>query len=174
MKNGKTYNKRTAFSLLLIGPPKSGKTSLAMSFPRPYILDADRNLAGVLRRFEPPVFFYDTPQEEFPNAKDEFKLWKHCVKCLEEACTSEDVETIFIDGLSNLATWLQASILHDAVASGKHKLSVAGENVMEQAYWGPFRNKMAQLMMVLKASGKILVVSCHEDTLTNETGAVIG
>src|SRR5690606_32250560 len=63
MKPSSLYEPTLSFGLLLQGPPKTGKTTLALSFPRPYIADCDNNLIGAVRLMRErglPPFFFDT------------------------------------------------------------------------------------------------------------------
>jgi hypothetical protein len=169
MKSSNAYNRKGAFGLLLIGPPKAAKTSLALTFPKPYVLDCDNNLAGAIRRMPKDFTFnYDSPNE----VKEEEKRWKACCDYLKDACASPDVETIIIDSLSTISTYLITAILHDA-GNDALKLRIAGEPVMQQQYWTPFRNRLAQLIMACRNSGKFFIVTCHEQLVTNEDGAVI-
>lgn len=172
MKQGTTYKREQAFALLLIGEPKSGKTTFAMSFPKPWILDLDNNLAGALR-------YHGDKQEGFffedLDGVDADKKWSVAVKAIEEACSSPEVETIIIDGLSVMAELLQKYILANTKKdSSNSKLIIAGEECMQMNHWTPFKNLMSGIIMACKSSGKKLVFLCHEDTLTSATGSVIG
>lgn len=169
MKKSESYNRKGAFGLLLIGPPKAAKTSLALSFPKPYVLDCDNNLAGPIRRMPKDFqFSYDSPNE----IKEEHERWKACCQFLKDACASPDVDTIIIDSLSTIASYLITAILHDA-GTDALKLRIAGEPAMQQSYWTPFRNRLAQLIMACRNSGKFFIVTCHEALVTNDEGAVI-
>ena len=46
MKNSSDYKPNLSFGLFLMGPPKAGKTTLALQFPNPYVADCDNNLSG--------------------------------------------------------------------------------------------------------------------------------
>lgn len=160
---------------MLIGTPKSGKTVFAMSFPKPYILDCDNNLRGALTyhnfQEEPFEYWYDNPQLEEPDPQ---KRWSYSCKALKEAVASEEIETVIVDGLSLLGTYLEAHLLANSKSgNGMKDLIIAGEKVMNQAMWGPFRNLMSALIMECKGSGKMFIMCCHEQTMTNDTGSVI-
>lgn len=180
MQQGTTYNRQAAFALLLIGMPKSGKTALALSFPKPYFLDLDKNLAGALRYhgddFDPSTLYFDdlsTPEGKPPHKLN--KLWGESCKALDTAIASPDVETIIVDGLTILADYLQKYILSSTSRdSSKGKLIIAGEECMQMNHWTPFQSLIKQLIMECRASGKKLIFICHEDQLTDKDGTLLG
>jgi len=173
MKTGTTYKRAEAFALLLIGEPKSGKTTLAMSFPKPYIMDLDKNLSGALRHHGDKMgefWFDDVDDVEKPEKK-----WSEACNRIVEACKTEGPETIIIDGLTIMAEYLQYHILaNTAKDSNKGKLIIAGEECMQMNHWTPFQNLMKRLVMTCKASGKKLVFICHEQTIESDSGAIKG
>jgi hypothetical protein len=171
------YKPEQSFALMLIGPPKAGKTTFALNFPDPYILDCDNNLAGALRYHNhsknPIKFWFDNPgNEPLPE-----KRWGFCVKALKEAVQHPEVKTIFVDGLTLMAYYLEKHILANSTSGGSNAMKdliIAGEKCMNMSHWMPFKNLMSQLVMACKCSGKLFVMSCHEQTEHAESGAVIG
>lgn len=163
-----------AFALLLIGTPKGGKTCFATCFPKPWILDCDNNLAGAIRYHNStgaPLteFFFDDPQS-VPLEK----RWLFCVNAITDAIKSDEVETVIVDGLSLLAMYLEAHILANSQqGNGMKDLVIAGEKVMNQSHWNPFKNMMMKLIMACRGAGKPFIMTCHETTETNEDGGVI-
>lgn len=168
MKSKTDYKPSQSFALMLIGPPKAGKTVFATTFPDPYILDCDNNLAGALR-YHGDVFnfFYDNPNLD--EAKKE-KRWSFSIRALQEACSAPDVKTVIIDGLSLLADYLQEEILSHTTANA---LIVSGEKCMGLQQWAPFKIKLSQLITACKSSGKLFIMTCHEQAMTNDANAVI-
>lgn len=174
MNPSTSYKPEAAFALMLIGPPKAGKTVFALNFPDPYILDCDNNLAGALRYHNhsktPINFWFDNPGSEPPE-----KRWGFCCKALKEAAASPDPKTIIVDGLSLMAYYLEKHILaNSGTSTGMKDLIIAGEKVMNMSHWMPFKNLMSQLVMACKCSGKLFIMTCHEQTEHAESGAVIG
>jgi hypothetical protein len=174
MQAASDFKMSAAFALLLIGPPKNGKTAFAMSFPDPYILDCDNNLAGALRYHnfdaKPFPFYFDNP-----NDVEEDKRWSFCMDAIKKAIAAPEPKTIIVDGLSLLAYYLERHILANSKkGNGQDDLVIAGEKVMNQSQWGPFRNLMSQLVMACKAAGKPFIMTCHEYTEVSKTGAVTG
>lgn len=170
MKPAKEYKTNANFGLLLIGPPKSGKTHLALSFPKPVVLDCDGNLAAVIRRGTTD-FLYENPNvDEAGKELTPPQRWKACCDFLKEAIAlpEEQCQTIVIDGLSIMVNYLIDTL------STQSKLMVGGEKVMDQTLWQPFRNKIQQYMLQGRASSKMFIVNCHEDIIRDEqSGAVV-
>lgn len=183
MQSGNTYNAAGAFALLLIGPPKGGKTVFATCFPRPWILDADNNLAGAVRYHAArgvPIkdYFFDDPNKMekdgtlIPRPMEH--RWDFTIKAVMEAVKSPDVSTIFVDGLTLAGQYLEAHILaHSKEGNGMKDLIIAGEKVMNQSHWNPFKTMMFKLVMACRSAGKPFIMSCHELSETNDSGAVI-
>lgn len=171
MKKSNDYKKETNFGVLVIGPPKSGKTRLALSFPKPAILDCDGNLAGALRAGANDFLFEDPNVDDNGHELSPDKSWAKSMQFMKEAVALplEQCETIIIDGLSILSNYLV-----DALSSHS-KLMVAGERVMDMSLWQPFRNRMQQLVLAGRASNKRFIMTCHEDVVTDvNSGALIG
>lgn len=173
MQAATDYSMAQSFALMLIGSPKAGKTCFALNFPDPYVLDCDNNLAGALRfhnhAAKPIKFWFSNP-----NTVPEKDRWSYCMKELIEAVKHPEVKTVVVDGLSLLAYYLEKHILaNSGVGNGMKDLIIAGEKVMNQAHWGPFKNLMSQLVMACKSSGKLFIMTCHETTENSESGAIL-
>jgi hypothetical protein len=166
-----SYKPGLSFALLLIGPPLSGKTNAAMTFPVPYIFDADDKMGNAIKRLPADkVFYFDralVDAKGLPVPPE--KQWGHAVECIKAACLSPDIQTIVVDSITNLATMLINHIL----ASGASKLKIAGEAAMDMQCWTPFQNLMTKLIMMIKSSGKYTIFTCHEAVEKDEiTGAL--
>lgn len=173
MKAGNTYKREQAFALLLIGEPKSGKTTAALCFPKPFVLDLDNNLAGAIRHHGDDFDMNELYFEDLEGVEQD-KRWSAGVLAIKEACASPDVETIIIDGLSIMAELLMRHILANTKRdSSNSKLIIAGEDCMQMNQWTPFKNLMSGIIMACKSSGKRLVFLCHEAPLTDKNGAVL-
>ncbi|MHA2065407.1 MAG: AAA family ATPase [Candidatus Thorarchaeota archaeon] len=171
MKSSTDYAMSSNFGLLLLGPPKHGKTNIALSFPDPVILDCDKNLAGAIRRIKETdpsfKFQYDDPNEVEPHLR-----WKFCMNFMNEAVKS-DAKTIIIDGLSCIQTYLIDHIINSAGADAS-KLTIAGEKAMQMTYWTPFKNNLAKFIMAGRAADKLFIMTCHEETIENSSGGAVG
>lgn len=174
MNDSSQYDPLTEFALMLIGPPKAGKTVFALNFPDLWILDCDKNLAGALRHHhrldkKPIKFWFDDPNTVEPKER-----WKFSVKAIGEAIAKPEVKTIFIDGLTLLGQYLETHILACPNTGKMQDLIIGGEKVMMMELWAPFRNKLMQLMLACRAGGKYFLMSCHEAVEQDKAGAIIG
>lgn len=173
---GNTFIDAASIALLLQGPPLSGKSNAAMTFPDPYILDCDMKLENATRRFkEPKKFWYDRllvndKGERIP----EHERWDWACNCINAAAGMSEVRTIIIDSLTFLCDALIAHILKHAVKEkGKPELIIAGEKAMEQSYWTPFKMQLQRLIMAVRGTNKYFVCTVHETAETDKEGNVI-
>src|SRR5690606_5313388 len=101
-------------TLLLKGPPGSGKTYKAAHFPRPVLFNFDNNLAG-LRKVKPEVSkgVRLVHPRLGPNKKalPGPQVWSNFIKALEEVGKDASVGTIVIDCSTTLAEVLRHNIL---------------------------------------------------------------
>ena len=132
---------------VLVGDPKSGKTSLAAGAPGAYVLElepggADR-VAGRIH--------------EVANLAD-FR------EALKLAVTTVGIKSIVIDTLDMLSDWIEDEIAH---AVGMSNITDRKKGVDGFEVWGEYRRKMEGLVGYLKASGKlcILIAHCKEPKL---------
>jgi GTPase SAR1 family protein len=161
MKSSQEYKPTLSFGLLLMGPAKSGKTTLALQFPKPFVADCDNNLSGpteLLLSKGYPSFFYDTINvaEDGSERKSNYR-WEHLTKVVKEAVASPEVETIVIDSLSSVSDYLI-----------EHVLRVEGQNTMRIQDWQPFQYMLKRLITFVRSSGKKFIMTCHETVELDE------
>lgn len=169
MKKSTDYKPAGNFALLLLGPPKHGKTNLALAFPKPAVLDCDGNLSRVVG--QGVEFLFENPNTDSSGKHQSGdKSWAASCNFLREAIAlpDEECQTIIIDGFSIMCNYLVDALVVNS------KLTVGGEKVMDQSLWQPFRNKLQQFVMRGRSSNKRFVVTCHETIIQDEkTGAII-
>lgn len=182
MKRASQYQPNLAFGLLLIGPPKQGKTTICMNFPNPYFADCDNNLSGAVRNIKArggnPDFYYDTiniaddsdeckawglqPGDIIPSEK----RWTRLVSCCKAAVKEPWVKTIVIDSLSAVNDYLC-----DHIVSQK---SADKEKFMTISDWTPYKNLMTKLVTSMRSTSKLFVMTAHESVEKDEgTGVMI-
>lgn len=171
MKSSTEYDPKLAWGLLLQGPPKTGKTRLALCFPNPYILDCDNNLSGAVRslRTEYPdkTFKYDSLHEDDAgNPLPPEKLWDHGIQCLVAACKDTTIRTIIIDSLSSLCPALIDKIVASKAGTGRAE----GMTISD---WIPFRNMLSDLVTRLRRTKRYLIITSHEENVKDELSGMV-
>lgn len=177
-----SYTPSLPSSLLLIGGPGTGKSTLAMQFPKPFFLDCDNNLDGPIRHLQqtkqlPPQVYFDTPRK---NEKGEDlhrgDMYERASVLLKEACESPDVETVVIDSLTTLS-----QIILDFVRKTQKRGFGDGiktaDPVLQIQDWGIFLAQIQQLILWLKSSNKIIIFIAHyaveKDELTQSLNKML-
>src|SRR5512146_912517 len=108
-----TNRKPEAKSILLIGPPGGGKTTFALQFPKPYLVNCDQNLDG-------PDRYLKTKHSEFAFGYDDVAFddngspvapplrWARMRSKTREAGKNPEVGTIIVDSLTHADEYLLA------------------------------------------------------------------
>lgn len=153
---GQNYKPEQDFALLLVGPPLSGKTTVAMQLPDPCILSTDRKLRNAVSRIKPGAKWWYEYVEMTPGPGP--TAWERFVAQTKKAATEPDVKSIIWDNLTDLGAILMEHILF----KDPPKLQVGGEKVPEKQHWQPFRDLMRKAIAVMRSSGKLFCVCAHE------------
>ena len=160
-----TPKKKDPQTILLIGPPGGGKTSLLLRFKKLAVIDADVRLDGAenhLRRLLPDLSYdYVTPQYHEGKLVAKENVWDRIKKETELACKDPKYDWIAVDGLSavnfHLIDWVTGQ---------------AKKSVMEQSDWIPFRQQLLYLLNLVKMSGKNYILTCHEEVTADRDGTI--
>lgn len=191
----KTINNNTKLnipnSILLIGEPGAGKTSLSCQFPNTFVLDVDGNLAGPVRYLrsqnKQPTFSYDTvlftdkatldlygikDQNEFFGPPDKLSVprqWRFRLAAfhLDAAVADPKIETIVISSFTTFndvlmdEVYRQYNIPFDQ-KSGKLSRTVTKRPDKEGfAIWDGYLKLAKNTILELKATGKRIIVEAH-------------
>lgn len=166
MKPSTSFNVQTAQAILLVGEPKSGKSSLAFAFQGLGIIDWDLNLASAVRRTGPGVTFkYTQPSVlETGAQRDEKDQWNFACAETKELMRDPDIKTIFVDGLGLMCDALCRHIINAGQLAGNHKT-----NNMEIQDYNEVKRLLRAYVMMVRTSGKTLIVSSHQTGDKDET-----
>ena len=157
MKSSTQFKPQTNVAVLNVGDPGSGKTRLAMAFPRPGILDCDGNLTSAVRVSNGKEFYYSQPfKTDDDKEVPEVDRWNRAVSETKLLLTSPNVDTFVLDGLSNLCRW---GLVHT-----ENELTKAGINIKKEylAKYQSFIPLLSNFITMLRIPGKYVVVNVHQ------------
>lgn len=166
------YEPNLNTGILLQGPPGSSKTTLALQFPNPGIIDCDNNLGGPvrwLRKNNPdqiPRIIYETVNIDDKGVLVEPRVRYDRFKTLVKAMVANPaVETIIIDSATYVSDYIQGDI---------QRQNSRKENEFQQSDWLAYlwawKNLCTQLRSV---KGKLFILTAHERPEKDEVSGVI-
>lgn len=173
MKSSTDYKPSSSLAVLLVGEQKSGKTRTLFAFPNPWILDCDRNLYSAVRIAPVKKFWFDDPYTDkdgkyISDNLDELKTkndsrWARAYALIQAAAKEPEVQTIVLDGWTALTEMLIGHIILCNYKDEGKKL----DRLRIQDYQ-PLKTVMTSLIMALRNTGKIIVVTSHQKSDKDE------
>lgn len=172
MKSSSSFNIALPQSFLIIGVPGTGKTTLALQLPKPFLLDCDGNLNGPVRYLKAenrmPNFSYDSPMFMPDGSRTPLgDVYERAAALLKEACESPDVETIIVDSATSFCDALMRFALKKNKKGYGTDLTTPNAK-MEFAEWGIVSEMLRRTVFWLKGSGKRIVFLAHKDADKDE------
>lgn len=128
--------------ITLVGDTKCGKTTFGASFPGSYVLELEKKRADRI-----PFGRI----HEIDNLAD-------FGEALELAIASDEIKTIVIDSVDQLAKWFASDIAQDA---GVEFIGKPKAGVDSRALWGEFGVRVHGLVDYLKGSNKLVMMIAH-------------
>lgn len=174
MQSASNYRANQSFSLLIQGPPKSRKTSLALHFPNPYVLDADNNMGGTIRwmrRNNLPVdkIRYDVPdiivddKGNFVSERPYGDRYQFTAECLKAAAADPTIDTVIVDGLSKINAYIIGDIGRQKPNIGEKSPKKRREGQMSLEDWTDHLFMVQNFITKLQAIPKMFILTCHEE-----------
>lgn len=155
-------------SILLIGPPGGGKSTLALQFPNVGVVDVDRNLDGPVNRLMKVIPDYTIKWDTAHLAKDGQKVksldlvWERAKEITDDMLADEWVKTVVFDGLT-----MADDVLYEYV------LRKQNQSEMRIQDWVMFRAEMIRVIMKCRTANKTFIMICHEEPQLNLKGDTI-
>lgn len=152
--------------MLFIGDPKTGKTRVACGYPKPWVLDTNRNLHSVAE-FAPKGLQLecDAPDRKADGSEVAYEdRWELAMAQLTRAVVNPAFETIVVDDFGFLCKLLEGRLLHLA------KLETPKTTCLRIQDYGTFSSTLYTLLLNLKKYPKRFVFTCHQHIDKSDTG----
>lgn len=142
---------KKTFKGLVYGQPGIGKTTLALSAPKPVCIDFDKGI--------------DRVQPQFRVASLQVESYQHVIDLINSDEISE-FETIVIDTLGKLVDYIC-----DHVAKENPRLR-QGDGQMSMKGWGSVKNTFQTFFKLLSSKDKSIIFVAHESEEKNGDEAI--
>lgn len=170
MKSLSEYTLDESFGLLIEGPPKTGKTTLALQFEAPFILDCSNNLSGAIRVLQ-KIPGYDISKVKFArpwlydngDVRPMENRWMAMLEQLNAAFRDKSIRTIIVDDIAVVSDWLIAFIVAEKPAGKKEGMTISD--------WTPYRallSKMVTDARLICRDQRYFIVTAHEEYAKDE------
>lgn len=143
----------TSGLFVLVGNPKSGKTSFAASFPDSYVIELEANggdrVAGRIHDI---------------HSFEDFR------KVLPLVMGSPEIKTVVIDSLDMLSDYFKQDV---AKSMGLESIDETKKGVDGYEKWGAYNKAIEKIVGYLKASNKLVILIAHCKAPTMDSSGVL-
>ena len=158
------------------GPPFSGKTTAALTFPNPVILTYDRKISAHLHRTDVPLIPFYNPSfvdsvvrrdgtQQPPNRKDALIKWLD-----KEGTKLSHEQTLLVDGCTGIE-----DAYHQWFNVNKDDLAVSKTGEYNKfVEWDMKKKYFTEVWNAFKAINADIVFICHEQDDRNKDGTYNG
>lgn len=156
---------------LLIGPAGCGKTTFALQFRNPYLVNIDNNIAGP-RNYYKRVNF-DMSKLKYDNVARDDKdnpipvaaQYQRFTELLARGVADKDVSTLIIDSTTSLQPVLET---HIRIKKGKPE---GFKFTFDE--WADFKYIWSETMLKLRVCGKSVIIIGHEKVEKGQVDEVL-
>lgn len=156
-----TLKPKDPMSILLLGPPGSFKTTLALQFPKVGVMDCDSNLDGPerwVRKTNPTLSygFVNINRDDKGNELNPWDKFDNLQMQLKLAKANPEIQTIVIDTMTMVNEFIVQKVLKEQ-----------GQSMMRPMDYQPMKSHYWRLLVGgIRGAGKTTIVTCHEVILT--------
>ena len=160
-----------ALLALLIGPAGCGKTTFALQFRRPYLVNIDNNIAGPRNYYkraglDMSAIKYDNVALDDANvAIAPVAQYARFATLLARGVADKDVDTIIVDSTTSLQPVLEAHI--------RAKKGKPADFKFTFDEWADFKYIWTETMMKLRNCGKSVIIIGHEKVEKGQVDEVL-
>lgn len=192
MANTLDWKPSSPIQIVLYGPPKSGKTFGALTFPRPVVFDFDKGIATArnrdfvekygLRSIEYETFYEKNvaptgvarAHNAFDDACRYFDFWMRPENKDKFDTFVVDSMTSLSNAAANKAMILLGTNAFSGVSSKTYNEAMKTGLVFPKLQdYGAERSMTEQFVRMMKDSGKNVVLICHESVEMDDDGHIV-
>jgi hypothetical protein len=161
------------FALLIQGPPKTGKTMLALQFPGVWVADCANNMSGAVKMLlaQQPEHAKRVKWTNVNKSASGVNLepqakWPRLIEATNEALRDPEVKTILVDDLSFIDIFLQDFIVSEKADSKSKEMTISD--------WNPYKRLLTKFVtMIRNNTSRTLIFTAHEENAKDErTGSI--